>query len=55
MNYIPDPNAIELLDVYYELCRIEFIGTVAAISTAFMTGILIWSLVIRAKNEKTIW
>jgi hypothetical protein len=55
MNYIPDPNTIQLFDLYYEMCRIEFLVTVVAISVSFITGILIWNLIVRAKNEKRIW
>lgn len=48
MNYVPDPNDIQLFDLYYEMCRIEFLTTVIAISVSFITGILIWNLIVRA-------
>jgi hypothetical protein len=55
MTYTPDPNDIQLFDVYYQMCRVEFFSAVMAIATAFIVGILIWNLIVKAKNEKTIW
>lgn len=55
MTYTPDPNAIELFDLYYQMCRVEFFAAVTAIASAFIVGILIWNLIVRAKNETRIW
>lgn len=55
MIYTPDPNNIQNFDLYYELCRIEFFVCICAIALSFITGMLIWFLIIKAKNEKHIW
>jgi hypothetical protein len=55
MTYTPDPNDTQLFDLYYQMCRIEFFAAVTAIASAFIVGILLWNLIIRAKNEKRIW
>ena len=52
MTYTPDPENIELFDIYYELSRIEFFACVCAIALSFITGLLIWHLIVKAKNEK---
>lgn len=55
MTYTPDLENIQLFDIYYELCRIEFFACVCAVALSFITGLLIWNLIIKAKNEKRIW
>jgi len=55
MTYTPDPNDIQNFDIYYELSRIEFFVCVCAIALSFITGLLIWFLIVKAKNEKRIW
>jgi len=50
-----DPNSLQTVDVYNVLTAIEFMATVCAIALAFIVGMMIWFLIMGAKNEKRIW
>lgn len=52
---IMDPNNIGFNELFYSLNRIEFLAAVSAFVLCMVFGVLIWFLVVLAKNEKSIW
>ena len=51
MMYTPDPNDIQNFDIYYELSRIEFFVCVCTIALSFITGLLIWNLILSFEDD----